>query len=126
MPPDGTSTYYSSDVTREDAASVQRFLDARGLMAYNTRLFKREDGALEVRTAASKPSPGGPGEPTPWEGRRVVVTAGDHAPLMARVVSALEKARGYAANDEQRAMLSKYVECFAAGSMAAHVDGSRH
>ncbi len=54
-----------------------------------------------------------------------VVTRGDYSELLARVVPELEAAARYAANDNQRAMLGKYVEHCRTGSLDAHKDGSR-
>mmetsp|Transcript_30562 Transcript_30562/g.99812 ORF Transcript_30562/g.99812 Transcript_30562/m.99812 type:complete len:721 (-) Transcript_30562:166-2328(-) len=122
----GVSTYFSANCTTEDAELAQRFLDANGISAYNTRLFKTvaEDGKVEyeVRVAAAEE---GTLRTLEFEGTRFVVRAGDHAPFMAGACAHLEAAAKTAANDMQRSMLAKYAESFRTGSIDAHKDGSR-
>ena len=61
-----------------------------------------------------------------YQGKKFTITRGDYAPLMGRVVDALQKAIPHAANDIQKNMLREYVESFSSGSHDAHKDGSRH
>lgn len=123
MSPGGISTYYSADVTKGEAAAVQKWLDRENISPYNTRLFKTAPGEFELRTASADANTNrGAVE---FEGMKITVTSGDHGPLMARAASHLQQAIAHAANDEQRAMLAKYVEAFTTGDMQAHIDGSR-
>jgi len=46
---------------------------------------------------------------------KVHVTAGDFSDIMGQVVSALEKAYHYSANDNQRNMIRDYIEHFRFG-----------
>lgn len=133
FPPAGSTTYYSANATEKDAAAVQAFLDAKGLLGYNTRLFKEADGSYVVRLAAAEESSTGSGAIA--EGvvdgengeapKPVKVVAGDYTPLMGRVVAALELAKAQAANPHQESMLTHYCTSFRTGSMEAHMDGSR-
>ena len=122
---DGMSTYYSSNCTKADAEIVQGFLDQEGISAYNTRLFKRDDGdsvRYEVRLAAAKRRvlP-----PVAYNGVAIQLVYGDYQPIMQDVVDELTRAVAFAANGEQEAMLKKYIEAFGEGSTKAHVEGSR-
>ena len=45
MAGEGVTTYYSRGVTAEEALFVQAFLDSKKISAYNTRLFKLNEGA---------------------------------------------------------------------------------
>ncbi len=54
------------------------------------------------------------------------MTTGDYSQLMKLVADNLEKAREFAANEEQKSMLGGYVRSFREGSLDAHKDGSRH
>lgn len=123
----GVSAYYSSNVTMDDAKLVGRFMEARKLSPYNTRLFKLEDGSFELRQASAEGGPA-PGfeEPVEFEGAVIRVVRGDHGALMARAADNLEQAAKYAANDEQRAMLARFVASFRGGSVDDHIEGSRH
>uniref|UniRef100_A0A674NDU0 Dipeptidyl peptidase 3 n=1 Tax=Takifugu rubripes TaxID=31033 RepID=A0A674NDU0_TAKRU len=52
----GITTYFSGNCCLEDAELAQKFLDSKKLSAYNTRLFKRENGGkicYEVRLASA-------------------------------------------------------------------------
>lgn len=60
-----------------------------------------------------------------FEGAEILVTRGDYAPIMARVVGHLAAAQGVAANAAQVRMLSRYIDSFRTGSQEAHIDGSR-
>ncbi|PIO71351.1 peptidase family M49 [Teladorsagia circumcincta] len=55
----------------------------------------------------------------------VVTERGDYSPLMARTCASLKKAMASAANDNQKKMISKYVEHFTEGDIKHHKDGSR-
>jgi len=127
FPPSGSTSYYSANATKDDAAAVQAFMDAQDISGYNTRLFKEADGSFVVRLAAAEESSTGPiaegvvgADQVP-----VKVVPGDYAPLMARVVAALEQAKAQAANPEQEAMLTHYCTSFRTGSIEAHMEGSR-
>jgi dipeptidyl-peptidase-3 len=138
----GVSCYYSSDVTPAEAGLAHRWLASLGLaQAYNSRLFavKGQGGerVLQLRLASAAPAGASPeavadaplrallqAGVVAYEGALVQCVRGDHAPLMARVCSALQAAAPHAANATQRAMLARYVESFDSGSMAAHMAGS--
>lgn len=127
FPPSGSSSYYSANASKEDAAAVQTFLDAQEISGYNTRLFKEADGSFVVRLAsAEEGSTGAVAEGVVGEDQTpVMVVAGDYASLMGRVVAALEQAKAQAANPNQEAMLAHYCTSFRTGSIDAHMDGSR-
>ena len=137
FPPSGTSGYYSSNVTNDDATAVQKFLDLNNISAYNTRIFKsnenphhftvRQAAAAKTETIMMKKD----GEEKKVDGldmpndMKVDVMAGDYSTLMARVVENLEKAKEYSANQHQTDMLTHYIESFTSGDVKAHMDGSR-
>ncbi|XP_072277432.1 dipeptidyl peptidase 3 isoform X3 [Pyxicephalus adspersus] len=134
----GITTYFSGNCTMEDAELIQRFLDSKNISAYNTRLFKTQaEGArtkYEVRLASVVKEGSadvssdishllGPFE---FEGHEIIVTRGDYSALLLRVGENLEKAKGYASNDNQRKMLDEYGRSFQEGSIQAHKEGSKH
>jgi dipeptidyl-peptidase-3 len=123
----GSSSYYSANASKEDAAAVQAFLDAQEISGHNTRLFKEADGSFVVRlVSAEESSTGAVAEGVVDKDQTPVkVVTGDYASLMGRVVAALEQAKAQAANPNQEAMLAHYCTSFRTGSIDAHMDGSR-
>ncbi|KAF7697226.1 dipeptidyl peptidase 3 [Silurus meridionalis] len=132
---EGISTYFSGNCFLEDAEFAQKFLDSKNLSAYNTRLFKTEsDGkrCYEVRLASAVKKDcavEGEGETCcgtfDFEGASFSVQRGDYAYLMEKVGQNLEKAKAYAANENQSQMLEEYIKSFTYGSVDAHKEGSR-
>uniref|UniRef100_A0A9J8DKW2 Dipeptidyl peptidase 3 n=1 Tax=Cyprinus carpio carpio TaxID=630221 RepID=A0A9J8DKW2_CYPCA len=123
----GISAYFSGNCCLEDAEFAQKFLDSKNLSAYNTRLFKTEiDGkrCYEVRLASGKSEVCcGKHE---FEDSVFSVKRGDYAFLMEKVCQNLEKAKDYAANENQKRMLEEYIRSFTCGSVEAHKEGSRY
>ncbi|XP_051903615.1 dipeptidyl peptidase 3 [Hippocampus zosterae] len=132
----GITTYFSGNCCLEDAELAQKFLDSKKLSAYNTRLFKKENGGktcYEVRLASAvKKDCTVDGECESccgcfdFEGKEFSVKRGDYAPLMERVCFYLQKAQAHAANDNQKKMLEEYIQSFTLGSVEAHKEGSRY
>lgn len=60
------------------------------------------------------------------DGASLNVVYGDHSPGLARVISNLEKAKEYAANQYQSSMIKSYIESFHTGSIEAHKESQRH
>ena len=133
----GVSTYFSANCDEADAALAAKFLESLALSPYNTRLFKSDaDGSYTVRLASAKTAPssddpvGALCKEHAFEHGGAThafhVVRGDHAPLMGRVCAALREAIPHAANDEQRKMLARMVSSFDTGSVADHVEASKH
>ena len=130
----GISTYFSANCDEADAEISGRFLESLKLSPYNTRLFKARDGAYTVLLASSLTSASNDADDPiatlcrkhRFEGKTFTIRRGDYAPLMARVVSALQAAGQYADNASQAAMLDRYIDSFTYGSIEAHKQGSRH
>ncbi|XP_054610474.1 dipeptidyl peptidase 3 [Dunckerocampus dactyliophorus] len=132
----GITTYFSGNCCLEDAELAQKFLDSKKLSAYNTRLFKRENGektCYEVRMASAVDKDctvDGECESCcgcfTFEGKEFSVKRGDYAPLMGRVCHYLKKAQAHAANENQKKMLEEYRQSFTFGSVEAHKEGSRY
>jgi len=108
----GTTSYYSSNVTSDDAKKVDEFCQANKISPLNTRLIKLSENEFELRIASSESST----EKTPYlktyshnlgngETIKVHVKAADFSEIMHKVVQALEQSYNYAANDNQRNMI---------------------
>ncbi|KAM4620942.1 dipeptidyl peptidase 3 isoform 2-T2 [Polymixia lowei] len=132
----GITTYFSGNCGLEDAELAQKFLDSQNLSAYNTRLFKRENGGkacYEVRLASAVQKDcamDGEGESHcgsfNYDDKEFTVKRGDYAPLMEKVSYYLEQAQAHAANENQKRMLEEYRRSFTFGSVDAHKEGSRY
>ncbi|KAG8008069.1 Dipeptidyl peptidase 3 [Nibea albiflora] len=132
----GITTYFSGNCSLEDAELAQKFLDSKKLSAYNTRLFKRQNGGkacYEVRLASAvQKDCAVDGECESccgsfnFEDKEFTVKRGDYAPLMEKVSYCLQQAQAYAANENQRKMLEEYRRSFTLGSVEAHKEGSRY
>lgn len=119
----GTTSYYSSNVTSKDAALLDEFCQSIKLSPLNTRLFKISETEFDLRIASSEVS----GEKTPYlktypyrsqDGSREItvhVTAGDFSEIMGKLVQELEQSHKYVANENQRNMLRDYIEHFRFG-----------
>ncbi|KAK6621537.1 hypothetical protein RUM44_001344 [Polyplax serrata] len=130
FPDSAVTTYLSSNCKKCDAELISRFLQHIGMEAYNSRAFKGHlpDGNIhyEIRLASAEIGlPDSNIEKVEFDGAYFSVTRGDYAPLMQLLADYLEKAKEYAANQTQEAMLGKYIESFRTGSLDAHKDGSR-
>lgn len=136
---EGITTYFSGNCTTEDAELVKLFMLEKNISPYNTRLFKTvtRDGHVEydirLASAATSADPCDPGDKVagvlgthPFRGTTVSITRGDYAPIMQRMVQNLQKAKSYAANEHEVAMLEAYATSFQTGSLDAHKEGSRH
>lgn len=126
----GISTYFSANCDESDADIAGKFMESIGLSAYNTRLFKASDGAYTVRLASSVVACGDDAmtkvlKDYTFAGKSFKVCRGDYAPLMARVVAAVGGALPHVASDVQKAMLERYVDSFALGSIDDHKGASR-
>lgn len=119
----GTTSYYSSNVTSKDSALLDEFCQSIKLSPLNTRLFKLSESEFDLRIASSEVS----SEKTAYlktyeyksqDGSREIkvhVTAGDFGDIMSKVVQELEESHKYVANENQRNMLRDYVEHFRFG-----------
>jgi len=125
----GISTYFSANCTENDAKLANAFLDSIGLSAYNTRLFKSDDGNYTVRLASAVRSPteGVDNQKNVhvYKGKTFTIAVGDYAPLMKRVVNAIQEAIPHVANPTQESMLQNYVTSFTTGSIPDHKNASR-
>nr|XP_039262543.1 dipeptidyl peptidase 3-like [Styela clava] len=130
----GITAYFSLNCDKADAEMIQKFLDAKSISAYNTRLFKKElnDGKYkyEVRLASvSKTDDSGDKLPYlgdhEFEGHSITVQRGDYSVLMKKVVENLEKAKANALNENEASMIKEYIRSFTSGDLEAHKEGSR-
>lgn len=112
---------------------MQSFLDLKEIRSENTRLTKKtenEEVIFELLVASAN-TPAFKecrimGTNSTADGTTLRVVYGDHSEDLARIISCLEKAMEYAANENQTSMIDSYIESFKTGSIEAHKESQRH
>lgn len=107
-------------MTSEDAKKVDEFCQAKKISPLNTRLIKVAENEFELRIASQTANN------LPYletyihtlgtdETIKVHIKSGDFSEIMNKVVEAMEQSLHYAANDNQRNMITDYIEHFKNG-----------
>lgn len=110
----GTTSYYSSNVTQADAKMVDAWCQELNVSPLNTRLFKTGDNEFELRLASQYTS----ADKTPYlktyekDGKKITVVAQDFVDIMTASSNELRKAQNYATDGNQQEMVKSYVEHF--------------
>ncbi|XP_063699162.1 dipeptidyl peptidase 3-like isoform X2 [Culicoides brevitarsis] len=130
--PEGVTTYFSSNCTKEDAHIVDEFLKAKKLELWNARTFKTvKDGSnvYEIRFASfltDNTDDAVTRSEEEFKGNIFKLTRGDYSPLMKLVINNLEKAKEFAANENQKQRIVNYNKSFMSGNIGDHKNGSRY
>ena len=95
----GQTSYYSANVSKDDAKMVDEFCQSKGISPLNTRLFKAQDGSFELKICSRDANKLGYIGDHEFGGFKITVTSGDFADFMAAVVSNLEQAEHFASNE---------------------------
>jgi len=126
----GVTSYYSANVTSDDAKFIDEFCQAQKISPLNTRLFKSADGKTFDLRIASHLS-----DSTRMPYLRsysldnditVNVTAADFSSFMSKVTDSIEQAKHYTSGENQRQMLANYEEHFRYGDIDKHKDSQRN
>lgn len=119
----GMTTYYSLEITKEDADKSHRFIAKHGICAENTRLIKHVDGSFIITVAAitQKQLP-----PVEFEGDKYTLLYGDYSKELIEINKHLAQAYKRAATNQQRDMIKGYMQSFETGSIEAHKNAQRH
>lgn len=128
----GITTYFSSNVTREDTELISEWMKENKFEAYICRTFKTvgADGKvvydIKLASAEEGEKEGLTKGEVEYKGCWFKISRGDYRELMQKVAEALTEANKHSANENQRQMIDSYVQSFTEGSLDAHKTGSRY
>lgn len=127
----GITTYFSGNCTKEDASLVTEWMKMKKFEAYISRTFKTVDengkALYEIRLASSETGDKD-GITLPEEnynGAAFKITRGDYSEILPFVISYLNNACNFVANDGQKKMLENISKSFKEGDLSAHKEGSK-
>lgn len=120
------SNYYLGEPPTDlEVAAVQAAAEKFGVDVLNTRVKKDSPTNFTLLVASVETK----SETHEFEignnKGKLTIQYGDHADALAKVNAALKKAREFAANEHQEAMLEGYIKSFETGSIADHKAASR-
>ncbi|EAT45903.1 AAEL002870-PA [Aedes aegypti] len=127
----GITTYFSSNVTKEDTELISEWMKENKFEAYICRTFKTlEDGKtvynIKLASAEEGEKEGLTKDPVEYKDCLFKITRGDYKELMGKVAGFLEEANKHSANENQKQMIDSYIQSFTEGSLDAHKTGSRY
>lgn len=131
FPADGhVSSYYPgpNKPTKAEIEAVQELCTEKGISTLNTRLSKNSDKSFTLLIASIEtqaPSASSAASIRSEKGGfEVELKYGDYSTCLEKVNVALEQAKNFAADSNQKAFLGHYQESFKTGSVEAHKAGS--
>ena len=117
----GVTAYFSRNMTKEDLELVSEFLVSEKIDILNTRAFKsEEDENHYVITVGSIET--APSRTVSFKDKQFDVKYGEFAEFLTTMNKYLERAKEYAANPGQVAMIDKYIEHYKTGDIETHKD----
>ncbi|TFK42589.1 aflatoxin-detoxifizyme [Crucibulum laeve] len=122
------SNYYlGQPIDDEEVAAVQTAAENLGVDVLNTRIVKHgaQEFTLLVASAIIQPDAIHEIE-SKGEKVKLKVQYGDYSEDLKAVISALQEAKKYAANDNQASMIGGYIKSFETGSIQDHKDASKY
>ncbi|KAF2731428.1 hypothetical protein EJ04DRAFT_583635 [Polyplosphaeria fusca] len=112
-------------IPRKEVELMPLVLDSQAIFPENTRITKTSDAHFVVLQASvergSQPLPAPASQPE----QQVTIERDDHAEELSKICENLEEAKKYAANEEQRLLLSQYIESFTTGSLETYRESQR-
>ncbi|CAG2166263.1 unnamed protein product [Oppiella nova] len=133
FPPEGTTTYFSKNCTKEDFEVIKEFMKSIKMDSHNSRVFKdSETNTFTIRFASILSDEDIEDSDylrlngNELNGYQFVLSRGDYSPLLEMTNKYLSKAKEFTENDTQKQMIEQFIEHFRSGDIRHHKDGSRH
>jgi len=117
----GVTGYFSPTMTSADLQLIRDFFTETKLSPLNTRAFKIGENHFDITVGSIQKKV----ESHEFKNAKITIKYGEFGPFLEEVNYYLSKALDYAANDNQRDMLSLYIEHFKTGSIDTHKDSQR-
>mmetsp|Transcript_33012 Transcript_33012/g.50567 ORF Transcript_33012/g.50567 Transcript_33012/m.50567 type:complete len:188 (+) Transcript_33012:298-861(+) len=118
----GVTGYFSRNMTKEDLALVQEFLDSQKINILNTRVFKQGDKFVLTVGSISKE---GSKQDVDFKGHKFDIVFGEFSEYLKEMNAYLEEAVKYAGNDTQKKMIELYIDHYQTGNVETHKDSQR-
>lgn len=123
---DGSTGYYSDNVTEENAKFVMEFAQSRSMLLENTFLVKQSEGYYTILVVSSEKNKlKQASEFYEWKGATIEVQYGFLGSFMDEASGYMGQAGLYAANDNQKNMIREYVRSFDTGCLSAHKESQK-
>jgi len=115
------SSYYSPNMTKDDCKFIQEFLESISRSPLNTRVIKVDDNFYKVLVCSSASG----GKVYTYNNKKISVITGDFNLFMMPLIENLRECKRYAANDNQKEMIERYIQHFYTGDIEKHKDSQR-
>jgi dipeptidyl-peptidase III len=128
-PPNNTTMYLSSNLTKIEVDIVDEFLVESKLEGWNTRLVKLDsDNPLYIVYIASAyvPEEKHVTNVRTYKGLSIVVSYGDHSTELKYMVEKLTHVEKVALNDTEKNMIQSYIKHFTYGDLNDHKESQKH
>jgi dipeptidyl-peptidase-3 len=135
-PPNNQSSFYSSNITKEEIIFIQKFMDENKWSSYNTRLFKNNNQyVIKVASVHNNSIKYNNLKFTDeyneikagtyiYNEKNIYVEFADFSLFLKKTCESLKKAQLFCSNKYQYDMLENYILSFEFGSIPNHINGS--
>jgi len=117
----GVTGYFSRNMSKEDLQLVKELCQNEKVDILNTRAFKLEDGTIKVTVGSIEKH----SRAVEHAGRKFLIEFGEFSDYLKDMNHYLEQALKYCANDNQREMISYYIEHYKTGCIETHKNSQR-
>lgn len=119
----GLSSYYSTNITRQNTDLVKNFLKEQGISQLNTRIIKHNEKEYEVRIASVMAHTK---KFVYHNDINIVLVYGDFSSFLSQVNFYLEKILPFVSNEHQSLMITSYIKHFETGDIEIHKESQKH
>lgn len=117
------SSYYSTNITRQDTDFIKEFLKKQDISPLNTRIIKLIDNEAdyEIRVASIEVS----SKLYDFESKKIMIQKGDFSPFLQEVNENLIQVIPFCENSIQKDMIHAYISHFKSGDMNLHKESQK-